>query len=85
MRDKTNGYAMTIKFLAIGGGIIGSLIGFSSKNPILIALSIISAIFTCSLGEIIQLLEDIKWNTYKYDETDEIIQLLKDIKKTNKK
>ena len=56
----SNKYAVIIKFLAISGGIIGSLIGLTNENYILLGISIISAIFIAALGEIIQLLEDIK-------------------------
>ena len=55
-----NKYAVIIKFLAISGGIIGSLIGFCNENYILLGISVISAIFISALGEIVQLLEDIK-------------------------
>lgn len=65
---KSNPIAVIIKFIAIIGGIIGSIYGFSLLDSIrseemaipMIIISIISAIFIYALGEIIQLLEDIK-------------------------
>lgn len=65
---RTNIVARIIKVIALIGGIIGVIFGFtlldsySSEElafPIIIA-SIVSAIFVYALGEIIQLLEDIK-------------------------
>ncbi len=65
---KTNVVARIIKVIAIIGGFIGIIYGFNLLDsyhtediafPIIIA-SIVSAIFVYALGEIIQLLEDIK-------------------------
>lgn len=56
----TNKYAVVLKFLAVSLGIIGSLIGLGNENYILLGISILSAIFICAFGEVIQLLEDIK-------------------------
>ena len=64
---KRNKTAIIIKSIAIIGLIIGLCIGFSQLGEyeeelgvIYIIASIISGIFTYALGEIIQLLEDIK-------------------------
>lgn len=62
---KNNKVASIIKVLAVITGIAGFIIGFNSIDkfdfaiPIIVA-SIISSIFIYALGEIIQLLEDIK-------------------------
>lgn len=60
MKSRINGYAMAIKILSAFSGIIAFLIGFTTSNYLLAIGSIISAIFICAFGEIIQLLEDIK-------------------------
>lgn len=66
--SKTNKVATIIKALSIVVGVIGVIFGIYAINGlnmdegalIIIIASIISAIFTYALGEIIQLLEDIK-------------------------
>ena len=66
--EKTNKVATIIKALSIVAGVIGVVFGLYAIDGlnmdegalIIIIASIISAIFTYALGEIIQLLEDIK-------------------------
>lgn len=61
----TNNVANIIKILAIMSGFAGAILGFSSIDKsdfaiLIIVASVISAVFIYALGEIIQLLEDIK-------------------------
>lgn len=66
--SRTNKVATIIKALSIVAGVIGVVFGLYAIDGlnmdegalIIIIASIISAIFTYALGEIIQLLEDIK-------------------------
>lgn len=65
---QTNAVAKIIKILAIVVGVVGVLFGIISIDALnsgemavfIILLSVISAVFIYALGEIIQLLQDIK-------------------------